>query len=103
MEFFTVIEINRVLCLPLSAQASAQLMELQDMINNMDWNHNLLDSWTYCWGSAQFSSKKAYSSLQGSIEASPIFSWVWKSGCLGHKFFIWLLIRNQLNTRNLLK
>jgi hypothetical protein len=22
---------------------------------------------------------------------------------LGHKFFIWLLIRNQLNTRNLLK
>ena len=35
---------------------------------------------------------------------SPLFSWLWVSNNLGkHKFFFWLLIRDRLNTRNLLR
>lgn len=40
----------------------------------------------------------------GQTEASPLFSWLWRSSNLGnHKFFFWLLLRDRLNTRNLLR
>ena len=40
----------------------------------------------------------------GSLEASPLFDWLWSSSNLGkHKFFFWLLLRDQLNTRNILR
>jgi hypothetical protein len=38
------------------------------------------------------------------VEASPLFSWLWSSSNLGkHKFFFWLLLRDRLSTRNLLR
>lgn len=51
-----------------------------------------------------FSSKKAYLQLIGSRPCSPIFKWMWKSCARSkHKFFFWLLLRDWLNTRNLLR
>jgi len=42
--------------------------------------------------------------MMGSLEASPLFDWLWSSSNLGkHKFFFWLLLRDQLNTRNILR
>ena len=102
-QFFFYNEINRVLFLPLFAQASNQLTELQEIINGRQWEHTQKDSWHYNWGPI-FSSKKAYSHLQGSLEASPLFKWIWKSGNLGkYKFFAWLLLKDRLSTRNLLR
>jgi len=95
LKFFIDHEINNVLCLPLTTQASTQLGELQDMIIGKNWNHNVSDSWTYSRGSAQFCSKQAYSILQGSVEASPLFSWVWKSGNLGMEAQVLLLAAHQ--------
>jgi hypothetical protein len=51
-----------------------------------------------------FSSSKAYKLLRGTLESSPLFNWLWSSSNLGkHKFFFWLLLRDRLNTRNILR
>jgi len=40
----------------------------------------------------------------GTEQASPLLSWLCGSSNLGkHKFFFWLLLRDRLNTRNLLR
>lgn len=84
--FFLESELYRVFFLPLSVQASDQLSELLGIINDKDWNQNQSDSWTYSWGPA-FSTKKAYSLLQGTLQASPLFASIWTSSNLGkHKF-----------------
>jgi hypothetical protein len=36
--------------------------------------------------------------------SSKIYSWLWESSCQAkHKFFLWLLLHDRLNTRNLLR
>jgi hypothetical protein len=45
-----------------------------------------------------------YKILQGYTQASPLFKWLWGASNLSmHKFFFWLLLRDRLNTRNLLR
>lgn len=63
------------------------------------------DCWTYIWNnSSAFSPKQAYKTMQGTLEASPLFSWMWAGENLGkHKFFFWLLLKDRLNTRNALR
>lgn len=41
--------------------------------------HKMNDQWTYIWGSAIFSLKKAYTHLMVCYPTSPIFKWMWKS------------------------
>lgn len=95
-------ELSRI-SLPLSSQAADQLTQVQALLNNLHLDPNVDDIWNYVWGS-QFSSKKAYKALKGTMEASPLFRWLWSSSNLGkHKFFFWLLLRDGLNTRNLLR
>jgi len=90
--------------LPLSVQAATQLEEVLDLVEETNWDINGTDSWSYSWGSPKFSSKKAYNILIGNTEASPLFAWMWGSSNLGkHKFFFWLLLRDRLNTRNMLR
>jgi len=90
--------------LPLSQQAAGQLEEIETMLGDRDWDENTQDAWSYSWGNSKYSSKKVYNLLMGSSEVSPLFSWLWASCTLGkHKFFFWLLIRDRLNTRNLLR
>jgi len=51
-----------------------------------------------------FSSSRAYKKLRGIVEASHLFKWLWTSSNLGkHKFFVWWLLRDRLNTRNILR
>jgi hypothetical protein len=90
--------------LPLSLQASSQLTELQELLQERDWDNNTCDCWVYNWGPSKYTSKKGYSFLQASVDASPLFSWLWSSSNLGkRKFFFWLLLRDRLSTRNILK
>jgi len=58
--------------LPLSTQAASQL-EVWSIIQERQWDEKVSDVWRYSWGSAQFSSKKAYSLPLGTMEASPHF------------------------------
>jgi len=61
--FFLDKDINRLLYLPLSLQASNQLTELQDFLQEGLWDSNENDCWVYNWGSNRFTSKKAYAFL----------------------------------------
>lgn len=104
ISFFTQQEENSLFSLPLSLTAANQLSEITNIIQNFDWDSALEDSWTYYWGLNKYQAKKAYSNLIGFTQASPFFKWLWASSNLGHhKFFFWLLIRDRLNTRNLLR
>jgi len=83
--------------------AADQLQEIANQIQDFDFAEEQDDVWSYCWGPSKYSSKKAYKSMLVHSEASPLFSWLWASDNLGkHKFFL-LLLRDRLNTRNLLR
>ena len=62
------------------------------------------DIWSYIWGSAYFSSSKAYIHLIGHKVTYAAFKWLWKSACQNkHKVFLWLLLNNRLSTKEMLK
>ena len=104
LDFFWIKDVNRIFSLPLSTQATNKLEEVQTLIQQRTWNANTKDIWCYSWGSCKYSSKKAYKILIGHTETSPLFNWMWASSNLGkHKFFFWLLLRDRINTRNLLR
>jgi hypothetical protein len=89
---------------PLSQEASVELMDLATIIEMTNLDADANDCWSYSWGSSHFRSKKAYTMLRERTNASPIFTWLWSSHNLGkHKFFFWLLVRDRLPTRNLLR
>jgi hypothetical protein len=103
LKFFIENDLGRTFYLPLSAQASTQLDELAQIVDGLHCDPTQHDSWSYTWG-PKFISKKAYIALQGTLEASPLFSWLWKSGALDkHKFFAWLSLKDRLSTRNILR
>lgn len=74
LRFFINNEESIIFSLPLSNQAAEQLNEIQSLLQERSWDENIDDSWNYTWGNTKFSSKKAYKSLIGFTEASPLFS-----------------------------
>jgi len=89
--------------LPVSVEAYNQLQELQYELSSLVLD-DLNDSWTYIWGSPQFSSSKAYRSLIGHTQAHPIFKWLWKTSCQNkHKVFFWLILIDRLSTRDMMR
>lgn len=104
IHFFLDKNRSTIFFLPLSPVASLQLDSLNSLIQNSNWDASSEDSWKYTWGSANFSTSKAYKVITGSQQASPLFKWLWATGNLGkHKFFFWLLLIDRLNTRNMLR
>jgi hypothetical protein len=64
--------------------------------------NNDSDSWSYIWGSRNYSSQKAYKHFIESTDVHPVFNWIWASSSqMKHKVFYWLLSKNSLNTRGL--
>lgn len=58
---------------------------------------------TYIWGS-EFSCSKAYRHMKGHFDVHNAYKWIWKSWCqLKHKIFFWLLLKDRLNTRDILR
>jgi hypothetical protein len=88
IKYFLDQELKRIFSLPLSTQAAAQLEEVEVLLQLSSWDENIDDKWCYTWGSSNFRSKKAYTSLIGHTPCSPLFTWLWSSSNLGkHKFF----------------
>lgn len=80
-------------CLPRSLLAAIQWSELQHLISEAELSADQDDHWSYIWGSPIFFSKRAYSSLRGSLPASPLFKWLWNSKFQSrHKFFFVFLL-----------
>lgn len=89
--------------LPHSNQAHAQFLQLQESLVGIVVNENP-DKWTYIWNSPNFSVHRAYKHLSGHQLLQPAFSWLWNSSCQPkHKVFFWLILKDRLSTRELLK
>jgi hypothetical protein len=88
---------------PLSQEASSQLQELQFLLQQIQANPSEAHKWSYIWNNDEFNSRKAYLKIIVINNASPIFKWMWKYCWGGHIFFLWLLLHDLVNTRELLK
>ena len=89
--------------LPLSIQAHRQFQELTDNIQFLQPQGDK-DIWTYTWGNTNFIASRAYKEIIGQRIVHPLFHAIWKSKCqMKHKVFFWLLLRDRLSTRDLLR
>jgi hypothetical protein len=89
--------------LPVSVEAYTQLQDLQFEFSTLVLTEEN-DNWTYIWGSTQFSSSRAYKALTGHSQVEPIFKGLGKTSCQGkHKIFFWLVLRDRLSTRNMIR
>jgi hypothetical protein len=91
--------------LPLSKAAYLEYMTLSDLLHSLDLVDES-DVWSYPWG-VNYSVSKAYDFFMASKYPSPLhptFSWLWKTCCQQkHRVFCGLLLRDRLNTRDLLQ
>lgn len=61
------------------------------------------DEWTYIWGTTEYTPKQAYKQLCWTPPASPSSNGCWNHLCSpSRNFFFWLLLRDRLNTQNML-
>lgn len=89
--------------LPLSQQAFVQMQDVQQKMQLHPPTEGN-DKWLYSWGSGIFASAKVYRTLIGHPSVHIIFKWLWKCQCQPkHKVFFWLLIKDRLSTRKLLR
>jgi hypothetical protein len=87
----------------ISQDTYEQLLTLAEDLNALPTSDQQ-DIWTYSWGSPMFSPTKAYKHLIGTRQVHPCFKWLWKSSAQKkHKVFFWLLLKDRLSTRNILK
>jgi len=88
--------------LPLSVQALEELNDLQTVIQEVTYDANQDDKWQPLWG-INFSARKYYEHIYGTLEAHPIFQQIHKSRCTPRvKFFVWLVLVDRLNTKTML-
>lgn len=100
---FSENHLSQLFSLPLSHLAFQQMQSLEEMITQSSLvpEDNV---WGFRWGTSVFSSSRIYRVLVGHLEADPAFNWPWKSYCQPkRKVFFWLLIKDRLSTRNLLR
>jgi hypothetical protein len=96
-------DLQELLHLPISAEAFNQLETLLDNIDNFNLNDEK-DAWVYIWGTPYYSSQKAYKCMKGHREVHPSFQWLWRScSQLKPKIFFWLLLKDRLNVRGMLR
>ena len=88
--------------LPLSVQALEELNDLQTVIQEVTYDENRDDKWQPLCG-IDFSARKYYEHIYGTLEAHPIFQQIHKSRCTPRvKFFVWLVLVDRLNTKTML-
>lgn len=90
--------------LPFSKQALEELHSLNLIMQEATQQQQEKDVWTYIWGSKQYTSSKFYSLSFQAINPPKPFLWIWKMKLSKKiKIFIWLMFRDRLNSRNLLR
>jgi len=96
-------QLHSMFYLPLSQQAHSQFMQLNNELQQLNLEDRP-DRWSYIWNTNKFSVKKAYRQLKGHQDVHQAFHWIWRSSCQAkHKVFFWLVLRDRLSTRELLK
>lgn len=62
------------------------------------------DLWICTWGGREFKAKKFYEYCFRNEQVDEAFGWIWKTRCtMQWKVFLWLLLVDRLNTRNILR
>ena len=90
--------------LPLSSTAFMQYQELQNNIQDLEVHIDGNGQWMYTWGNGNFAAKKIYRNLTHHEALHPAYKWLWKCFCQPkHKVFFWLLLKDRLSTRNVLR
>jgi hypothetical protein len=87
---------------PLSRVAFEELGQLQLL---MDGNRltDQNDVWKYCWEN-KYTSAKFYDHIHSHIKVPKVYHLLWKSSCtMSMKFFAWLVLKDRLNTKDLLQ
>lgn len=101
--FYHSLALHDLFHLPLSEETYHQFIHLLVNVQNLNLQEGF-DAWSYIWNSSIFTSKCAYVHLIGNRQVRPAFSWLWKSCCQNkRKFFFWLLLKDRLSTRELLR
>jgi len=81
-----------------------QVLSIEQVMENTILEELNNDAWTYSGGATKFRPTIAYRKMLGHQEVDPAFKWLWKSYCQPkHKVFYWLLLKDRLSTRNILK
>ena len=89
--------------LPLFEVAYPQFLQLQLLLQSVQQTE-VRDRWGFIWGSNLFSSSRTYKHLSGHLQVHAAFKWLWRSLCQNkHKVFFWLILKNRLNTRGMLR
>jgi hypothetical protein len=97
------LSLNELFNLPLSEEAFNQLLELAQILEDLP-SLDQDDIWTYDWATPFYIPMKAYVCLIGSRTVHPAFHWLWKSSTQKkHKVFFWLLLKDRVSTRNILR
>jgi hypothetical protein len=95
-------DISSMFHLPLSHAAFSELGQLQQLMHDNPLSLEE-DSWTYCWGE-RYTSAKFYKHIHAHIVVPRVYKWLWKSNCIMRtKTFAWLLLRDRLNTCDMLQ
>jgi len=90
--------------LPVSQVAYEQMASIQQKMEVLQLDDRTKDVWTYQGGASSFKPGNAYKRLLGHQQSEPALNWIWKSACQPkHKVFAWLLLKDRLSTRNILR
>jgi hypothetical protein len=101
---FATNEITEIFNLPLSQVAFDQVINIQQIMDSTVLSEPSNDVWTYSGGATKFKSAVAYRKMLVHNDVDQAFRWVWKSFCQPkHKVFYWLLLKDRLSTRNILR
>lgn len=104
MDAFNEPELTELFSLPLSQVAYDQVLNIQQKMENAVITEAVNDVWSYSRGAPRFKSAVAYRKLLGHQYVDHAFRWLWKSSCQPkHKVFFWLLLKDRLSTRNILR
>jgi hypothetical protein len=90
--------------LPLSVEAFQEYQQMQQIIQQIQISSQNKDTWHYIWGNNRYTSAKFYHFPYRNIQPPPPFIWIWDSKCSNKlRVFVWLLLMDRLDVRNILK
>lgn len=100
MVFFLNLKLEDCFHLPLDDRAYDQFLQLQSDLGSLSLSPGKEDSWSFIWNLHIYSAQKFYKANFAGISVPEPFIWIWKTKCVKKiKVFMWLLIRDRLNTR----
>ena len=95
-------KLSSLFSLPLSQQAFNELENLQILLENNPPSQDQ-DVWSYCWGE-KYTAGQFYLKVFSSLTVPKTYGWIWETCCtMNYKVFAWLLLRDRLNTKDMLK